>query len=1174
MTATMTLADVVAEVSAALGIEKLAPEDDLIEAGLDSIRMMRLAGQWRRQGYDIDFATMAARPTASAWAEILGAQIADTETGDTQAGDAGASQEDRESARDDAETFALAPMQHAYWVGRSAEQELGGVSAHLYVEFDADNDLDPERLQQVLRRLVGIHPMLRAVIDDAGRQHIGPVEGVRPLAVNDWRTLDDDERETALQQVRSAKTHQRLDVAAGQVIDVTLSRLPGGRSRLHLDVDMLAADAVSYRVLIDDLARLYRGEAVTEPQLSFRDYLSSRAGTAADPADELWWAQRLDELPEPPALPVRAGAENSATVRLHHWIDEAQTAAVHAAARSASVTTAAALASVFASSIGRWSANSSFLLNLPLFDREPIHPDIDRVVGDFTSSVLIDVPAATDGDDAASRARELQRRMYANAAHNGCSGLEVLRELGRRRGRQMIAPVVYTSALGLGELFSGAAREVFGSPVWIVSQGPQVLLDAQVTEFSGGLLLNWDVRADAFEDGVVEEMFDDYRRRVDALAARRPEGAPSGPDVAPHHRGPRMEFDIRALHAPVFEHAATSGAAPAIIATGETVNYRDLAARALRVASALRAGGVAPGDTVAVRLPKGPDQVVAVVGVLSAGAAYLPISVDQPPNRARMIIEKSGAAALLGEPITGEPVIGANSSTVPVISLADALAGSPLTEPVIADPTEVAYVLYTSGSTGEPKGVEVTHAAAANTIAAINDRWSIGAQDRSLGLSALEFDLSVYDIFGMFAAGGAVVAATADQRRDPFTWPALVADHRVSVVNVAPGLLRVLLERLTEREDAAASLRLVITGGDWVDTDLPRMVAELNPHTAFAGLGGATETAIHSTICETTGATPDVDLASSQAAARAVPYGYPMANMAARVTDEAGADRPDWVPGELWLGGAGVAVGYRGDAVRTAEKFVEIDGIRWYRTGDLARYLPDGCLEFLGRADHQVKVRGHRVELGEVEAACRDIDRVTDAVAWLDDSTPARLVAACGVRSGGGESATDADVIRDGLAARLPDYMIPSVITVLAELPLTVNGKLDRVAIRIAAQSDPQMTVEAAVSPEGPVEEAVADIVADILDLDEVSVTADFFALGGDSVRGTAVIATIRESLETTALTAADLFAARTARALAARLVERTVAAEGTDMRLIEMARLYLEVAAMSDEELYAESPR
>jgi mycobactin peptide synthetase MbtF len=1131
----------------------IADHDDLIKMGLNSLRMMALAGGWRKRGATISFAELAANPTIDSWHGLLG----DSETRrvpepvidqPTEPGDA---------------PFPLATMQHAYWIGRSDEQALGGVAAHLYVEFDCAA-IDPMRLEHAVSSLMTAHPMLRTRFLPDGTQQTLAAPGRQVFSVVDLRGQHSDQTETALARLRDRKTHQRLEIDDGQVIDITLTLRDEVSSRLHLDIDMLAGDAMSYRVLVSDLAELYQGAALPAPGYSYRRYRTERwQDSAAHERDRDWWQQRLSEMPgapELPTLPLGERTDPHRVVRYHHWLAPDAKQRLVAAAHQRGITPAMALAAVFADTIGGWSAQSKFLLNVPLFHREPVHPDVDRVVGDFTSSIMLEIDVTHDVS-VAERARQLQRSMYQSGSHASYSGLEVLRDLARHRGEPVLAPVVFTSALDLGELFADNVIQTFGEPVWIISQGPQVLLDAQATELRRGLLLNWDVRESALPRGLIDDMFARFIEAVERLAE-----SDAGWDASAAVRLPAAQVKVRAainatdgpvsrrsLHQGFFEHAAANPEAPAVVwglGDAEGVwSYRELADRSLAVAGALRAYGVRPGDAVAVQLPKGRDQVLAVLGVLAAGGTYVPIGFDQPDaRRAKILATADVTAALMPE--GRDSALGAG---IPCLSIDAAREYSePLQEPIFPDTGEIAYVIFTSGSTGQPKGVDVPHGAAMNTIDAVNEWFGVGSTDRALALSALEFDASVYDIFGMFSVGGSLVAVDAGQKAAATLWVELLCHQRVSILNCVPSMLDMILELGGDR--LGDSLRAVTLGGDWVGADLARRLAKQVPGCRFAGLGGATETAIHNTICEVVGEPPPHWAT--------VPFGIPLRNVRCRVVAPSGRDCPDWVRGEFWVGGANVAAGYRNDPQLTAERFVEHDGIRWYKTGDMARYWPDGTIEFLGRADNQVQIRGHRVELGEVESALRTVSGVRHAVVVVVGASAPKLVAAIA------GDPRDVGDIAAKVADLLPSYMVPTRTVFCEQIPLTSNGKLDRRAV--AALFEPETSVSEDDAPRNDVQAALAAIVAEVLGVDLVGVHDDFFALGGDSVLATTVIARVRDWLESDHAVVTDLFATRTVGGLADRLGKRE-AQRGTPDRLAVIARHYLEVASLTDAEVLAE---
>lgn len=1154
-------------------IEELTDTTDLVELGVNSLKMINVSDRMARQGVRVHFSELLMDSTIGGWVKLAeragdtdgertiidGGRIEGSVIGDAVGGE-----------------FPLGTMQHAYWWGRRDDQPLGGVAAHLYVEFDGSSGaVDPQQFAAALstaaRELVDRHPMLRTRILDSGCQRVMPVPSASPLVITDLRDCDPNKVASELDHVRHARSHQLLDLSEGEVWQPALTLLPDGRHRLHVDVDMVAADAMSYRRLTEDFAllaqRALEADGIAEAQdiarggelpdlgVTYQDYRLDREQVLSDPdsaehrrvaQDRDWWQDRIPTLPDPPELPFIPEDHREdpmASIRLAATIAPRDYRALQDYARHRGLTPAMVVATVFAGVLGAWSSGDRMLLNMPLFAREPIHQNIHNVVGDFTNSIV--VGASTHPlMPFAQAVRELSREVRESAAHSAYTGLNVLRDMSRDRGHPVTANVVYTSGLDLGELFSPLVRELFGVPAHIISQGPQVDLDAQVVDMEDGLLVNWDVRRDCLPTGMVTEMFAAFTAVLRTLATQ--EAVWDRPLCIPlpqHQADIRREVNAtntttdlshpRTLHSPILTHAMAKPEAEALVwepekpennSQQQSLSYGELVQQAGAIAAALQHRGVRPGDTVALQIPRGPHQVIAILGVLLSGAAYLPINVSQPDQRRETILADGEASLLLRE----EEVCQLISGDLPAVETAVHAAHSALEDPA-GGPRSVAYVLFTSGSTGRPKGVEVSHAAAANTLDSITHRFALGDMSgaknppTTIALSAYDFDLSVLDLFLPLACGGRVVLLRAEQALDAMAWSRLIADHRVNVLNCAPGLIG-MLQDVAEPKDLA-TLSVILTGGDRVPPALAHAMRRAIPGLTFVGLGGATEAAIHSTM-----QIVDDNLPS---AFSTVPYGTPLDNVQMRVVDAAGGDAPDLVAGELWIGGASLAEGYRGDPERTADRFVTIDGYRWYRTGDMARYQPDGTVEFLGRRDNRVKIRGFRVELGEVESALEHLDAIEAATALV--TSEGHLVA--GIQPVAGEQPTE-DEIRHRLLTLLPTHMVPQTVAIMESLPVTANGKKDRTAIaravdQVKAASHVQEEVH---GPDGPVQEALLYILSEVLGQPATNVTADFFELGGDSIQATAYTARVREFLGVRKMTIADVLEYPSVIALSERL--------------------------------------
>ncbi|WP_157252094.1 non-ribosomal peptide synthetase [Nonomuraea typhae] len=1159
-------ADIAAQLDLAPSV--IADDADLIGLGLDSLRAMRLVGRWRRAGARIVFADLAGETTLGAWWALvssrLTALVQEERADAARGGHRGVAQKEPAGVAQAGERapFPLTPVQLAYWIGRADGQPLGGVGCHAYLEFDG-HDVDPDRLETAVRALVRRHGMLRAVFHDDGTQRVTDTGAWPGLTVYD----------TGPAQVRADLSHRRFDAARGEVFDVRLSLLPGGATRVHVEVDFLAADVLGLQIFLRDLARLYLGHDLPPLTYSFPRYVAARqeAERAAPPYEARdYWRSR--DLPGPPQLPLATDpgtVTNPRFTRREHWLDVDTWKLLKERAREHAVTPAMVLATAYCQVLAAWSAESRFLLNVPLFDRdETLHPDVPHLVADFTNLILLEADLRP-GESFAAHARALQHRFRTDVRHTAYSGVDVLRDLAKQ-GRPPAAPVVFACNLGT-DLIAPEVGEAFGQVGWMITQTPQVWLDHQINEYDHGLHLAWDAVDRLFAPGVLDAMFATYTALLEHLALAdwsTPAPLPLPKDqqevrqAANDTAGPLPEGR---LHDAFFALAAQDPDRPALAGDFGSTTYGELARAALTIAARLRAQDARPGDTVAVTLPKGPAQVAAVLGVLAAGCAYVPIGTDQPDARRARILTRSSTRHVIDTswPVPGWLRPGAlpagEAEGGPAEHLAVSGADDALPGPIPVDPDSPAYVIFTSGSTGEPKGVEVTHRAAVNTITGINDRYGVGPDDRMLAVSALDFDLSVYDLFGILGAGGTLILIEEDQRRDPQSWARLCASHGVTLWNTVPTLLDMLL---ITAPGLPESLRLALVSGDWVGLDLPgRLTAQSEGRCHLVALGGATEAAIWSNAHDVAGVPPHWT---------SIPYGRPLRNQRYRVAAPDGGDRPDWVPGELWIGGAGLATAYRGDPETTTARFVHHGGERWYRTGDLGRYWPDGTLEFLGRADHQVKIRGHRIELGEVEAALESHPSVTRAIAVaVGERTRRRLLAFTTLApSASGSSTPDpsasgpgpsihglsdpglsalgeststasqgpggthaltqpptpgappahspmsADDLRDHVAGLLPGYAVPASITVLDRLPLTPNGKVDRAALTSLAvrQAQPEEAAATGDAPQGEAEATVAAIWADLLEVPEVGRDAGFFALGGDSLLATRLIARLRSA--------------------------------------------------------------
>jgi amino acid adenylation domain-containing protein len=1006
--------------------------------------------------------------------------------------------------------FGLTDLQLAYFVGRSPAVPLGGTGCHVYWEFQSDSALDVERLEHAWNRLVEAHDMLRAVFSDDATQRVQPEVPPTRIAVHDWRT-ENDGGAAALTALRDRMAHEVFDPAHWPLFRIELSHSSLG-SRLHVSIDLLIVDVLSLFGLLRQWGRLYAlpDRQLAVPAISFRDYvgyLERRRQSAAHATALAFWRDEIPRLPDAPALP-RARPDQALVaarfVRRRGELDPAAWQRLQTAARACGATPAAVLVTAFGAALAHWTGED-FALNVTVYDRRPVHPDIDRVIGDFTSTILLATgPDSTGGFRA--RARAISSDLARRLEHTSVSGVEALRRFGQGRG----VPFVFTSMLGYDPVIGAEAGITsLGRLDHGVTQTPQVLLDAQAYSEGGRLIFTWDTVEEAFPEGLIGALFDAYAETIARFAAPGADWTNSATvAIAAEETARRAVINATAapvggdlLHEPLLRHALAAPERIAIIAPEMTWTFGDLVRHAAAIAAALPPPG--KDELVVVALDKSALQIAAVLGVLLAGGAYLPLDPGLPPARFRRLVERGEAHT-----IVTTAALAARLSLPPGVTViaADRLKPGALPAtlpPRRADCADLAYVIFTSGSTGEPKGVMIEHRAALNTVLDVNGRFGVDADDRVLGLSALGFDLSVYDIFGPLAVGGALVLPDPAQIRDPDVLAKLTATAGVTIWNSVPMFLDLLLAA----EPAAASLsslRLALLSGDWIPLGLPPALAAVAPHVRLVSLGGATEAAIWS-ICH--------DVGALDPAWRSVPYGRPMANQAFHVLDAGMQPCPDGVEGELYIAGLGVARGYWRDAERTAAAFVSDprNGQQLYRTGDMGRWR-DGVIEFLGRRDGQVKIGGYRVELAEVEAAALSHTGVGHAVALATAGEAGRRQLLLFVTG----ADPDPVALRAHMAASLPVYMVPQRISVLAALPLTGNGKVDRAAL-LAGIDAPTETAVGPIHPETrrqtDLVAAIGGILAEALGGRAVDPDVSFFELGADSLTAVAVNLRLRRDL-------------------------------------------------------------
>ncbi len=1087
--------------------EELSQSENLVALGLASVSLMRLRTRLQQDGIDISFSALAEAGSIEGWTTLVaGAQQIQQHKEQVVV----------QPAVEDGTPFALTHVQRAYWLGRSPQIELGGVAAHGYLEIESGG-LDPDRLEVALNHIIAINPMLRAVITTDGEQRILPQVPHYDIVCNDQSGATPDVAGHEVTETRSAMRQQVLAFDSWPMFEIKLTRLPQNQWVLHVSFDILLFDIKSLEIWVAQWWQAYDQpeNLPSAPDGTFRAHVARLEAGQDTPQMQraaAYWDARVSELPLGPDLPLEKSVSKLSGMyfdRVQTKLNAAEWTTVQKIANQYGLTGSAFLMALYARSLAVWAATPHFCLTVTLFSRDAAGSDMADVIGDFTSLLPLEIDCAASST-MEMLAKAVQKQLWQDLDHNALSGIEVLAKLSAREqthGRALL-PYVFTSGLGTGRSYLDAFG-AFGQITDAAVQTPQLLIDHQALECDGGLVLNWDYVKEAFASDQIDAIAQTHINWLRQLTSKE---RWSDPELF-HDRPSADVISVpvtwhanqaqKPLFAPFQDRAQETPDHIAVVSGERAITYHELDQASTHLAHALLAQGVLPEELVAVHMQKGWQQIVAVLGVLKAGGAYMPIDPALPTARARALIEQGHSRILLA---SDTPVVISQDLTTIMIDDAWLSLGDAADLDLKMDPKSLAYVLFTSGTTGTPKGVMIEHQAALNTILAVNARNAVGVDDRTLMVSALHFDLSVYDVFGTLAAGGTLVIPENELEPAPRAWCTLIKRHGVSVWNSVPALLTLLVDELEQQGNLAdlRALRTVFLSGDWLPVPLCRKVKEVAPNIDLISMGGPTEGSIWQV---------DFPVTHIDPAWRSIPYGLPLANHKVLICDHTLQPRPVGVPGEIYVGGAGLARGYWDDPRLTAKSFVvhPDTGERLYRSGDWARWHQDGWIEFLGRADSQVKLNGLRLELGEVEVALTAYPGIQKGAAIvLDGAASGKCLAAFFTT---GKECVDIDALRGWLLERLPKAFVPTHLEALPSLPLTGNGKIDRKVLYKRAKdmvsNRPARVMQGA-------EADVLGVWSDLLSEQITDPDLNFFTIGGSSLLATQLAARLNKITEKT----------------------------------------------------------
>lgn len=1004
--------------------------------------------------------------------------------------------------------------------------------------------LDRKALKSAVRKLTRRHPALQTVVQEFNGE---PLQQYRPdlrIELEELDTAGMDEKE--LPVALSKYVDQPFSLSTEPPFRIALFTVNPREQVLALALHHIVGEFWALVILMSELVALYQGEQdgtpslLPEPGASYTDFIREEAAFLASPQAEEQWKYWERKLSNPvPRLefariePSHDELHQAETLRAFQ-IDAELSEQVAAFSRQFGVTKYVTLLSGFAALLYRFSGQEELRIGAPMTGRSQAR--FAGVVGFFDNALPLTFQFGREMTSA--QLIEQVRQDVLGAFENQRYPLPRIVQRLRSARDQQIPGLFNTmfvlrqspdprwrklTAFGMGgsdvsmEVSPGLVIE----PAQLHRKSAQYDLALSLAEADGRLYASWEYNTTRVDAATLSALTEGYVAILNGLMREPHAPVVRLPIVSDQHREQAFfgwndtyctfQKGDRLLHELFEETAEERPDALALISDRMWLTYRELDRRASAIAEWLSAQGAGPNRHVAVVMEKGWEQVAAVLGILKSGAAYLPVDAHLPVERIALLLQQGEVSLVLTQRAVEERLLWLQDHTRLCVDEC-APSATPTRTARRQHGENLAYTIFTSGSTGMPKGVMLDHRGPVNTILDVNARIGLQPEDRVLGLSSLSFDLSVYDIFGTFAAGAALVIPAASGTQDPGHWLDVVHEHRVTVWNSVPSLLKLAVEQAhADGRRPLSSLRVAMLSGDWIPLDLPHDFRGCAPESRLISMGGATEASIWSIWYEIE------DLPWWW---RSIPYGQAMANQSFYVLDESLEPCPPGVVGYLYIGGIGLTRGYWRDDKKTQAALIFHPGLqsRIYLTGDLGRYFPDGNIEFLGRADFQLKIRGFRVEAGEIEAA---IMKVAGIASCLVIATGAagddrRLAGYYTVKPGEVVRATD---LRLQLSSRLPDYMVPSSLTQLEKFPLSANGKIDRKALPLPEQ--PAVSTEFA-EPRSDVELRLAAIWAELLGVCRTGLADDFFDLGGDSI--TAIRIAARARAEGIAISTRDLF--------------------------------------------------
>ena len=1067
--------------------------------------------------------------------------------------------------------YELSPMQQGMFF-----HSLYAPGSGVYLEqslLTIEGELDHAAFQRAWQRAVDRHSILRTAVLWEGLEK--PVQVVYrqlefEIEQHDWRQLSADEQHQQLELFIRNDQARGFDLERAPLMRAALIQVADNVYKFLWSRHHLILDRWSRALLLKEVFSFYNAfsrdlNLEIEPSRPYGDYIGWLLAQDRAAA-ESFWRHLLAGFASPTPLGFESHGAHGGEEKQYDYqsvrLSAEATSSLREFARKQKLTMNTLVQGAWALLLSRYSGQQDVLFGATVSGRPADLAGVEKMVGLFINTLPVRVKLSPQSS-LSSWLRSLQEQQSEQRQYEYSSLIDIQGWSEIPRGAPLFESILVFENLPVESVFHEAESMIAIRGDRSIGSKTSYPLTVMVDP-GAALSLQIVYDRDRFDAAAIDRLLHHFALLLQNFtgAEDRPlreisfqEQAELNRVLTEWNETTTPSEETICLHQVFEKQVRRAGERIAVKYGDNVISYRELNQRANKLAGILVARGVKSEAIVGICLNRSIETYVGILAVLKAGGAYLPLDPVYPGERLQFMARDSELTLLLTQRSLVEKFAGTTAPVLLLDALQDELAAMSGENPGLnADPDNLAYLMYTSGSTGQPKGVAATHRATMNRCSWMWRVYPFGPDEVCCQKTSLSFVDSVWEIFGPLLQGTASVIIPDEILKDPFLFVETLGAHRVTRLVLVPSLLRVLLETVPELEQKLPQLKLWVTSGEALPADLVEKFTRQLPHSVLLNLYGSSEVAADVTCYQVAG--PE--------SSKSVPIGRPIANTEIYILDSQMQPTPIGVVGDLYVGGTNLARGYHKRPDLTAERFVvhpfsKAGGGRLYRTGDLACYRADGNIEYRGRVDNQVKVRGFRIELGEIEGTLRRHAAVADAVVVLreDQAGDPRLVAYL-VRSSG--AAVQTTELRSFLQQTLPDHMIPSAFVTMEALPLMPSGKVDRRHLPAPDQSRPDLD-ESFVMPRTPVEEEIARIWEHVLKIDRVGVYDNFFALGGHSLIATQVISRLSETLEVD-LPLRVIFEQPTVAGVAQAVVQyQTIASEG------ETTRLLAELALLSDEE-------